>query len=329
MFEMKDAIMSALVLAAKRCKEESENLTKRVVGEKEDVVTKGDIELGTLITKILLISKRQILVESEETEPKDNLEEGTTEDYYVAIDDIDGTNNLRVGNGKLPYCSMIVAFDGSKKTEEGYKYSDYTHAACLDYMTGRIYYTEKGLGRVEEYDLNWHKMSDSTQNIQDNTNLALTLSTDVVSTRRGGSVGYAASTNVETEMLPGELDPVYKAYAITDSGCSVFEYAMVGMGIRNGYVSSGKKMHELPLLYAFAAETGKEMIDFEGKSYGDKTYHFKGKNAEVIAADKETAQKIRKMILRQRFVNSKLAEVYQERFAKKDMSIDIDDEEVK
>ena len=185
-----------------------EALQKVEIIEKEDVVTKGDIELGTLITKILLISKRQILVESEETEPKDNLEEGTTEDYYVAIDDIDGTNNLRVGNGKLPYCSMIVAFDGSKKTEEGYKYSDYTHAACLDYMTGRIYYTEKGLGRVEEYDLNWHKMSDSTQNIQDNTNLALTLSTDVVSTRRGGSVGYAASTNVETEMLPGELDPV-------------------------------------------------------------------------------------------------------------------------
>ena len=84
-----------------------------------------------------------------------------------------------------------------------------------------------------------------------------------------------------------------------------------------------------PIPKAFAAETGKEMIDFEGKSYGDKIYHFKGKNAEVIAADKETAQKIRKMILRQRFVNSKLAEVYQERFAKKDMSIDIDDEEVK
>ena len=57
---------------------------------------------------------------------------------------------------------------------------------------------------------------------------------------------------------------------------------MVGMGIRNGYVSSGKKMHELPLLYAFAKETGLDMVNFEGKTYRDVVYDFNGKDVDII-----------------------------------------------
>lgn len=298
---MKDAIFSSLVLAGRHNARMNKTLNERVVGEKADVVTKGDIEIGDLITKILLTTKDKITVESEEHGKQSNLVPGEKEKYYVAIDDIDGTNNLRVGNGLLPYCSMIVAFDGEKKTEKGYKYSDYTHAACLDYASGKIFYTEKGLGRVEAYDLDWNKLTDSRENIQNNSNLALTLSTDVVSTQRGGLVGYAASKDINPiSILPGVLDTVYKKFAVVDSGCSVFEYAMVGMGIRNGYVSSGKKQHELPLLYAFSKEAGKEMVDFEGNSYDDKVYDFKGGDAEVIAGDKKVIEEVQFAILAQK-----------------------------
>lgn len=282
---MKEAIMGALRLAAKHDAKMGNKLNQRVIGEKADVVTQGDIEIGDLITKILLTTKDRITVESEEHGKQTNLLPGEEERYYVAIDDIDGTNNLRVGKGFLPYCSMIVAFDASNKSESGYKYSDYSHAACLDYASGRIFYTEKGLGMVEIYDTNGDKISDSRENAQDNSNLALTLSTDVVSTQRGGLIGYANTDVNPVSILPGVLDTVYKKFAVVDSGCSVFEYAMVGMGIRNGYVSSGKKQHELPLLYAFSKETGKQMVDFDGIPYDDRVYDFKGGDAEVIAGD--------------------------------------------
>ena len=245
---MRESIFSALMLSAKHNSQNINNFVQRVKGEKADVVTKGDIEIGDLITKILMTTKTGVVVESEEYGKQDNLRPGEKENFYVAIDDIDGTNNLRVGKGMLPYCSMIVAFDGRKKTEQGYKYSDYSNAACIDYSSGKIFYTEKELGKIEVYDLYWNKISDSTEIVQDNEELAKTLSTDVVSTQRGGTVGYADKVTNPISILPGVLDTVYRKFAVVDSGCSVFEYAMVGMGIRDGYVSSGKKQHELPFL---------------------------------------------------------------------------------
>lgn len=306
---MKEAIMGALMLAAKYDARKRNSLNQRVIGKKADVVTQGDIEIGDLITKILLTTKDRITVESEEYGKRTNLIAGEEERYYVAIDDIDGTNNLRVGKGFLPYCSMVVAFDAVGKAENGYRYSDYSHAACLDYASKKIFYTEKGLGKVEIYDTEGEKKSDSTENIQDNENLALTLSTDIVSTQRGGTVGYANQIGTQLSILPGDLDYVLKKFAVVDSGCSVYEYAMVGIGVRNGYVSSGKKQHELPLLYAFSKETGKKMVDFEGQLYDDKIYDFKGENAEVIAGDNNVVEKVIQLIKIQRRANEKMKEL--------------------
>lgn len=297
---MKEAILSSLTKAAKLDATKENTLNQRVIGEKEDVVTQGDLEIGDLITDTLLTKQERIIVESEEHGRQSNLAEGEEERYYVAIDDIDGTNNLRVGKGFLPYCSMVVAFDGKNKTENGYKYSDYSHAACLDYASGKIFYTQKGLGKVEVYDLDLNKIADSTENLQNNSKLALTLSTDVVSTQRGGLVGYASKDISPVSILPGILDTVYKKFAVVDSGCSVFEYAMVGMGIRNGYVSSGKKQHELPLLYAFSEETGKEMVDFNDIPYKDKVYDFKGGDAEVIAGQRSVIDEVLFLVKAQR-----------------------------
>ena len=319
---MKESILWSLKMAAKRDSEMGNNLNRRVVGEKKDVVTKGDIEIGDLITKILLTTKDRITVESEEHGKQTNLLPGEDERFYVAIDDIDGTNNLRVGRGFLPYCSMIVAFDASTKKEDGYRYSDYSHAACLDYSSGKIFYTEKGLGKVEVYDMELNKVTDSTENVQDNTNLALTLSTDLVSTFRGGLLGYEESkSSTPISILPGELDATYRIYAIADSACSVFEYAMVGMGIRNGYVSSGKKQHELPLLYAFSKETGKEMVDFDGVPYDDKVYDFKGGNAQVIAADSNVVEKVMLAIKAQRHAIEKVKDSIRSSNAKDSASV--------
>lgn len=313
---MRESIFSALMLSAKHNSQNINNFVQRVKGEKADVVTKGDIEIGDLITKILMTTKTGVVVESEEYGKQDNLRPGEKENFYVAIDDIDGTNNLRVGKGMLPYCSMIVAFDGRKKTEQGYKYSDYSNAACIDYSSGKIFYTEKELGKIEVYDLYWNKISDSTEIVQDNEELAKTLSTDVVSTQRGGTVGYADKVTNPISILPGVLDTVYRKFAVVDSGCSVFEYAMVGMGIRDGYVSSGKKQHELPLLYAFAKETGKEMVDFNRNSYDEKIYDFSGVDAEVIAGDSKLIDEVIAAIQMQKQANERVKELCRTSFVK-------------
>lgn len=292
---------------------QSESLSERVIGDKADVVTAGDIEIGDLIIKSLTENTdKKIVIESEEHGKEQNFEGEGQEDYYIAIDDIDGSNNLRVGTGILPYASMVVVFDGSKKRADGtYSFDDYKYAACFDYASKRLFYTEKGMGYIEEHRYGNPQFKLSTENKQDNSNLALTLSTDVVSTQRGGATGYAAKESDDVSVLPCILDGVYKNFAIVDSGCSVFEYAMIGMGIRNGYVSSGKKMHELPLLYAFCKETGQEMVDFDGKPYDDVAYDFKGKDADVIAGDEKIIDRVRVLVTKQKLANKKINDMLQ------------------
>lgn len=302
---MKKLLIATLLNAYRLNKQFDGQTNERIIGEKQDVVTKGDIEIGDLIVKELLEDKSsRVIVESEEHGKQQNFEDGQ-EEYYIAIDDIDGSNNLRVGNGMLPYCSMIVVFKRNAEHED-YTFDDYAYAACIDHVSGRIFYTEKGLGFVEEYDSNGTKIGDSRDNIQDNSNLALTLSTDIVSSTRGGKTGYGKGKEVTASVLPSVLDGVYRKYAIVDSGCSVFEYAMTGMGIRNGYVSTGKKMHELPLLYAFCKETGQDMCDFTGRSYDEITYDFSGGDAEVVAGRQRTIEEICRMIQRQNEANERL-----------------------
>ena len=307
---MKEIILNTLNKAYTSNKEQTEKNKERIIGEKQDVVTKGDIEIGDLIVQSLLKDgSSRVIVESEEHGKQQNFEEGE-EEYYIAIDDIDGSNNLRVGQGLLPYCSMIVVFKKNAE-HDGYTFDDYAYAACIDHVSGRIFYTEKGLGFVEEYDSEGHLITNSRENFQDNSNLALTLSTDVVSSTRGGKTGYGKGKEVNVSILPSVLDGVYRNYAIVDSGCSVFEYAMTGMGIRNGYVSTGKKMHELPLLYAFCRETGQDMCDFSGRSYDDTTYDFSAGETEVVAGNERTIKEVCKMIQRQKEVNERLKIMFQ------------------
>lgn len=295
---MKEKIIKILIKTNKYIDELEKMKSERVKGNKKDIVTKGDLEIGRLIVEIFLNDgSKKVIIESEEYGKQQNFREGH-EEYYVVIDDIDGSNNLRVGKGLLPYCSMIVVFEKNKNSSE-YKFSDYSYAACIDHTRKRIFYTEKGLGCVEEYDTNGQKICDSKENNQDNSQLVLTLSGDIVSSTRGGKQGYVVQDEVHFEKTPFILSGLLQKYAMVDSGCSVFEYAMIGMGIRNGYVSNGKKMHELPLLYAFCKENGDDMCDFRGKSYDEVVYDFNKGDVEVIAGNSEVIKDVSLLIQNQ------------------------------
>ncbi len=266
---------------------DSKEISERTISDKKDVVTVGDLKAGSFIIKSLLPSNGGLLVESEEY--------GRLGDakgkYYVAIDDIDGSNNLRVGNGLLPYCSMIVVFENAYC--RACTYQDYVCVACLEHTSGRIFYTEKGMGEVRAFGVNGERI-ERPKGSRDDSGLVRTLSTDIVSSTRGGITGYAVSNNkpMATLWFPN----IAQKYAMVDSGCSVFEYAMVGCGVRDGYIASGKKQHEFPLLYAFCRETGREMVDFCGVDYGEKTYEFSGRDATVIAGNAEIVRDCLKLV---------------------------------
>lgn len=292
---MKNIILDILIECENFHRSEITKGTKRIIGEKADVVTEADIKIGDFIINKLLNIPFTVIIESEEHGKQRNFKTGN-EDFYIAIDDIDGSNNLRVGDGFLPYCSMIVVFE-RKDEKAQYKFSDFKYAACIDYVSKTIFYTEKGLGKVEQYDLSGNKQKTSDENIQDNKGLSLTLGTDIVSSHRGGNVGYAASSSNNLPVANTlALQSIYRNFALVDSGCSVFEYAMVGMGIRDGYVSCGKKMHELPLLYAFCKETGKQLKDFRMNSFDEMIYDFNGKDVTVIAGDGSLIEQIHNVL---------------------------------
>ena len=94
------------------------------------------MKIGDFIINQLLNSQFAVIIESEEHGKKRNFEIGN-EEFYIAIDDIDGSNNLRVGDGFLPYCSMIVIFE-RKDDKTQYKFSNYRYAACIDYVNKKI-----------------------------------------------------------------------------------------------------------------------------------------------------------------------------------------------
>lgn len=298
---MKEDIILVLRTAAELDAELRDEMSRSSIGNKENVLTNGKKLIGKRIVAGLLALTPTKVVESEEYGKTNNLRGNENEEYYVAIDSIDGFNNLRIRRGMYPYASMIVAFDGNKKTDKGYKYSDYAYAACLEYTSGRIYYTEKGLGEVEVYNLSGEKIIGLMQSEQNNEGIVFTLGVDNVSLYRGRNVGHASTRDgLHLGAEPGILDAVYTNFSTADTGCSVFEYAMVGTKKRIGYVAYGKEHHKLPLLYAFCKETGQEMVDFEGNSYDDRIYEFSGKNAEVIAGTPQVVDRVMRYINLQR-----------------------------
>ncbi|MBE5819433.1 MAG: hypothetical protein E7310_01175 [Clostridiales bacterium] len=123
---------------------------------------------------------------------------------------------------------------------DNYKFSHYSHAAYIDYSTRRIFFTEKGLGRVEEYTLQGELVKSSQDNINDNTNLTLTLATDYVCNNKKGT-GYAKNVDKDIRILPSIFEEVEKKYVMLDCGCSGFDYSMVGMRVRDGYLAKRKK----------------------------------------------------------------------------------------
>ena len=48
------------------------------------------------------------------------------------------------------------------------------------------------------------------------------------------------------------------------------------------------------------------MVDFDGHSYKDKSYDFKGKDAEVIVGNESVIEKIKLLITKQKLANKKI-----------------------
>jgi len=266
MYDFKDKIIDVLIESNKMF----ENIKVELLETKKDIVTNADIKIGKFIAQSFLsIKDNNIIVETEELSNQTNFDNGI-EQFYIVIDDIDGTDNYYRGNNMLPFCSLIVVFQNfSCKKDYKYKFSDIIFAGCIEHTSGKIWYSEKGLNTVEVFDLNKKPVYfDIPKRTYKEGNKLLIL-TDIVST--------------DTV----KLTDIFKKYWVKDFGCSAAAYCYIGSKLFDGYISSNKKSHELGLLYLFCCETNQILCDFNLESYDNKIYDFKRDDYSVVAGDKE------------------------------------------
>ncbi len=271
MYNFKEKIIDVLIESNIRIK----NIKAKVLNSDKDIVTNGDVEIGKFIAhSFLSIKDINILVETEEHHKQRNFTNGV-EEFYVVIDDIDGTDNYYRGNHMLPYCSLIVIFENNSY-EKGYNYtfSNIVFAGCIEHASGKIWYCEKGLGKIEIYDLNKKPVFlDVPQKIYNDVSKPVIL-TDIV------------STDVS------KLIYIFEKYWIKDFGCSAAAYCYIGSKLFDAYISSNKKSHELGLLYLFCNETNQILCDFNYKPYNNMLYNFEKNDYDVIAGDKKIVEEL-------------------------------------
>lgn len=271
MYKFKEKIIDILIESNKRIK----NIKAEVINSDKDIVTNGDVEIGKFIAhSFLSIKDINIMVETEEHHKQTNFTNGV-ESFYVVIDDIDGTDNYYRGNNMLPYCSLIVIFQNNNcEKDYNYTFSNIVFAGCIEHTSGKIWYCEKGLGKLEVYDLNKKLVFlDIPQKTYNEVSKPVIL-TDIVST--------------DTSKLLN----IFKNYWVKDFGCSAASYCYIGSKLFDGYISSNKKSHELGLLYLFCSETNQTVRNFDFETYDNMLYDFDKNDYDVIAGDKKLVEEL-------------------------------------
>ena len=270
MYKFKDKIIDVLIESNKLIKDIKLELLKT----EKDIVTNADVKIGEFIAQSFLsIKEINIMVETEEHNKQINFDNGI-EQFYIVIDDIDGTDNYYRGNNMLPFCSLIVVFQ-NYNPEKQYKFSDIVFVGCIEHTSSKIWYCEKGLNKVEVYDLNKKIV--------------------VFDIPKIGDKPVIISDIVSTDTI--KLTHIFKKYWVKDFGCSAAAYCYIGSKLFDGYISSNKKAHELGLLYLFCCETNQILCDYNLQLYNDKTYDFSRDDYTVIAGNKELVKDLASEII--------------------------------
>jgi len=244
----------------------------------KDIMTNGDLEVGEYLKKVVLGWTERVKVVTEEFPMGERNFVGGDEQLYVCIDDIDGTDNYARGNGMLQYASLIVVFQKREMNE--YYFDDIIAAGCVEHSSGKIFYSEKGMGRVKVLDC--EKLEGVELTLPQKGKKPVII-TDIVS-------------------ASAKLIALLKEVAwLKDFGASATSYCHVGIKLFDAYVSDNKKGHELGLLYMFCTENGLTMCSIRGLAFKYITYDFNLTCYKVVAGDPNVCEEVVRMLRRNNF----------------------------
>ena len=247
------------------------------VNSSKDIVTSADIEVSKMIATTLLKEFPGATIETEELGQQKNSE---IEHLYFACDDIDGTDNYFRGNGMLPYCTCICAFQGRDVTVHPFDerlFKDIIAGCCIEHLSGTIFYAEQGKGvQILKTNLKPKNIQQPEPNNSGNK-----------------------STRILTDLYAGNqtrLISLYESTWVKDFGSSAIHYCLAATGLFDGLVFETCKAHELGLAYIFAKEGNRWLSDFSLSTYDDKPYIFNGSYEVLMANNWDLAVKLSKMI---------------------------------
>lgn len=235
----------------------------------KDIVTKTDIEVSNMLINKLMNSNYKVRIETEES---GIIQNDTNEEYYIAIDDIDGTDNYFRGNGLLPHCTCICVFEKSSEREK-YLFSDIIIGACIEHSTQTIWIAEKNNG-LKVLDINLKEKQFNIPQKRDVIDRKSVIITDIY----GG----------KPKRLINLMDKVW----FKDFGSSAFHYCICGSELFDGLIFETYKAHELGLGYIFAKESNQWISDWNLEGYDNKEYVFNGAYEVLITCSKDAAKRI-------------------------------------
>lgn len=237
--------------------------SKNAVDTDKDIVTACDLAISETIREEVLNWKFPLQIVTEEYDKANKNCE--TPEYYVFVDELDGTDNAFRAIDVLPSVTLIQI---ARAAQCEVKFKDFVLVGAVEHSSGTVYITEKDAG-IQKYEIKNLEIAYKLEEVQIQPR----------HTKQSVVITDVYSMMQETEILM----EIAKRYQTKDFGASAATYLWVAEGLFEAYASSHKKGHELPLLYLMCREAGVKMTDFNGKVYDEVAYDFNSTRYQVIA----------------------------------------------
>lgn len=240
-----------------------------IENNQKDIVTEGDLLLGNLIREECLKWNYPLCIYTEEFD--ETIRNSENPEYFVFVDELDGTDNAYRGIRIFPSVTLIQI--AKCNNSNNIHFEDFIAVGAVEHSRGEIYVALKDEG-IEKY----HILDNFLEKIE------------IVSKHPKQDVAITDIYSMMNE--PEILKTIASTLQTKDFGASAASYCYVAEGLFEAYVSSHKKGHELPLLYMLCKESGLQMTDFAGRSYDKVKYDFNSKRYQIIAGISSTTQKL-------------------------------------
>lgn len=201
--------------------------------------------------------------------------------YCVDLDDYDGTNNQKRGQGVLPYCTVVAISDSPEP-----KFKDVVVAGVLEHLSGTVWIATRGHGGIVAKHHDYHSRPVRSLETSGQTQLGRAPINSVIAIE-----GYNTGDRVAMfKKIYGEGWP-------KDFCTSALHLAGVSSGMFDGWLNPDHKPHELGAGYLLVKEAGgyirmftKENGVYKSQPMDDVPIDWKRKYPVVAAATEQLGE---------------------------------------